>query len=1152
MTNTFLLLILSSFITSLNALNWTYFDSSLPEEGLMQSIGISPIGEIYLFGGHDTNVIWKWDGFLSSTFHEIHNFTNLGISQFWNDGQGSTSINHLVYFIGVYDGTANLKGPYSGIVYIYDMNRETFIQSNNTPQAMLEPSIVGCVASNDEYIFYLGGLIQRTNTNVFSSNKIQILDISTGIWLNHMPILPRKISRQSCIIVNDFLYSFGGSHNSKYYADIYRFDTMNFTSNATNLTISLSQPRHKSKAIIGPDEMVYIIGGESINPILTTDIFDPINEQITIDSNHLLIDTSAANIAIACNSNIMILGGGDAAIQMSNKIPILDEINFQFDEIYPGSKLSFIIDDFYIENEIEILLYNDLLYINEQIKINLYANDTYECVLISNNRKCENGLLVDENMTMLNIDNNEYILYMQSANIHIPPYISLYRKIQTVNVFIHVMHFGSNIKVDYEIANNETIVQSESEITIKSAPMGLNAYININYNKYDNDTKNYECIICDVATVVCELCNIGLFISMDSKLINTKQSINLTSMDSYLYDNDLIVSILPCRIGTTCVGSKCIECPYNEYNIRSGDNCTECDQNDAGYECLGGSNIIVAYNHWINIKNFSNHSHQIFNDPDNDKIIISVLCPIGYCCTPVNTQYPYCNYTEMKIINSRSVNTRRNTLCAFGRDPDVILCGECLPGYAEVFGSDQCGECEDNYWLLLLPLFMALPYVFALGYNSFRPIKRKKNTDIDIDDITDIDIDSDIADIVTDMTYNDNDSNIDIKQQKSAQDYLRRLIKTDAKTLKLILFRPLTIFFQSLFIICSQYGLQWYLLPFVRLFMLDVLLVKSDGDVQHGICLTSDLDAIAEQLWYLFFPICIFIWLLILKVATSTTNGNVNLFYCCIIGLRFDNAFWNTVIISIGIIASKIFMFVSCQDVGSLYVHFYFGNHECHDTIWFASLIVILIIIISFIYIWYKLYKMDVEKRQSSKQFLYFLIKPYKQDLWFYEFIIIARRIFLTFTVTFSVSLRNVCIAVVLTCSFFLQIKCRPFKSGRVNQFETMGIFLALIALFFVGFINNSDKYNEILPAVLFLITFIPIAIFLFHLIKFIKRSIEVCRNQHVINNAQKKRVIRMLDKESLSTKHRYMSSQFSSSQLSNNNNNDDKKSLINFDYHAL
>ena len=80
--------------------------------------------------------------------------------------------------------------------------------------------------------------------------------------------------------------------------------------------------------------------------------------------------------------------------------------------------------------------------------------------------------------------------------------------------------------------------------------------------------------------------------------------------------------------------------------------------------------------------------------------IISGICPSSICCQLADG----CDYIE----DSKS-------LCAKNRDPESILCSQCLDGYSESVTSKSCHNCRrGDYWQYIL-----LSFVLASSMTTF-------------------------------------------------------------------------------------------------------------------------------------------------------------------------------------------------------------------------------------------------------------------------------------------------------------------------------------------------------------------------------------------------------------------------------------------------
>ncbi len=140
----------------------------------------------------------------------------------------------------------------------------------------------------------------------------------------------------------------------------------------------------------------------------------------------------------------------------------------------------------------------------------------------------------------------------------------------------------------------------------------------------------------------------------------------------------------------------CDRCSAGSYNLLAGwRNSTfvssfVCHACPSGATCpSGGSEVLALPDHWCRVA---------LHDPSAAEC---VPCPMGYCC-----QQTSCPWGQT---------------CASSRTG--TLCGECLPGFSESFGTTDCvpdGECDAALWLVPAALVIGLLYALVLLFVSVR------------------------------------------------------------------------------------------------------------------------------------------------------------------------------------------------------------------------------------------------------------------------------------------------------------------------------------------------------------------------------------------------------------------------------------------------
>ena len=92
-------------------------------------------------------------------------------------------------------------------------------------------------------------------------------------------------------------------------------------------------------------------------------------------------------------------------------------------------------------------------------------------------------------------------------------------------------------------------------------------------------------------------------------------------------------------------------------------------------------NILVHRDYWLDF------------EPDSN-IIISALCPSGYC------------YIALRCYATKNGENS----CESNADPSSLLCSKSINGYSKSLNSDKCVKCEngDNWVYLLIPILLSL------------------------------------------------------------------------------------------------------------------------------------------------------------------------------------------------------------------------------------------------------------------------------------------------------------------------------------------------------------------------------------------------------------------------------------------------------------
>eukprot|EP01084_Bolivina_argentea_P318225 551835_1 len=268
-------------------------------------------------------------------------------------------------------------------------------------------------------------------------------------------------------------------------------------------------------------------------------------------------------------------------------------------------------------------------------------------------------------------------------------------------------------------------------------------------DKFDNVIDDYNHSVTIIASITskgysqqifigengfCFICERGIYIpSIILNDVGNIFNIRLEDTKRELIVSDINITVSKCPLGygilsntintisngnnTDSTISHCNECPENFFQLfpNSINDCINCqtgNDNNEGFKCKGGDNIIVSKHYWIAIKGITN----IDFDGNAGTHIISSRCPYGYCCTEQNG----CNYLRNHYNNNKS------TLCSKHRDPDVFLCGACMPLYSESMSSTNCTKCDSIISYEWLVYTFALSLIISL-FLIISKLKKTKN-----------------------------------------------------------------------------------------------------------------------------------------------------------------------------------------------------------------------------------------------------------------------------------------------------------------------------------------------------------------------------------------------------------------------------------------
>lgn len=155
--------------------------------------------------------------------------------------------------------------------------------------------------------------------------------------------------------------------------------------------------------------------------------------------------------------------------------------------------------------------------------------------------------------------------------------------------------------------------------------------------------------------------SLQLFVSRATNVVTPKVTASSCSLGMAAADcSGLDYGALTIHVDNSCslttLNVSClVACNCSYYQATSNQQCTVCEKCPPGGQC-SADNILAVAGQW--------------GAPSADGVVTFARCPPGYCC------------------GARAWPCTERSSCAGNRHGQ--LCGDCLPGFVESIGSEQC------------------------------------------------------------------------------------------------------------------------------------------------------------------------------------------------------------------------------------------------------------------------------------------------------------------------------------------------------------------------------------------------------------------------------------------------------------------------------
>ena len=259
-------------------------------------------------------------------------------------------------------------------------------------------------------------------------------------------------------------------------------------------------------------------------------------------------------------------------------------------------------------------------------------------------------------MQFKSIANNNYTVNLYSNDINLIGRTSymFQRRVQELSVrFSESLFLGEVIDVYVEVTEPE-IFQTHSTIYVSSPYYSIASTITVIYSTNNADLDANEsisfffplttetesmisrCYIESEITESQELCSSGIeFSKSNSEILDSTISIQLSSYDTLLVNNENEIYINDCPTGQGLIGSSissyvCDDCAVDNIGLIGNSECYSCE-GITGITCYGSDQLIISYNYWIAINNKNNsYSFNLFDIDHESQQILATFCPAGF------------------------------------------------------------------------------------------------------------------------------------------------------------------------------------------------------------------------------------------------------------------------------------------------------------------------------------------------------------------------------------------------------------------------------------------------------------------------------------------------------------------------------------------
>ena len=965
---------------------------------------------------------------------------------------GVVSMNNIIYFYTEPQGSYSYQQNF----FSYNMDTLELVQIGyNYPKPTYTQQ--SCYSANDIDTIYLIGGLEYTLSNPFSDGYITktflSFRISTNEWITGSQLVTARM-KSACVYSNGTLFVFGGqTEDADTSNSIEQISVDAMLPGWIALTnVSLSQNAADIQAYMVPDTSTVFIVGPNLCNIFDVDdlsilecptklyqsgrpftgVYVPDMHRFYAFDSQSIIEYNYDDTRIPVDLSV-----SSVTVSMGQRVPVCVKYSYSMDESF-------------VHLTSHRLHIDTFMTVNSDLDCTLCSEHLNEC------DDCSNGILPWlDNITLVDATESNSYPVTASGNDNVTHIINSFDI--SFNLFMNLTESSTEIEPGdtIPIIISNAIFETNSSYLFRLISANQALSIN-NYLQIDTTEKAINCSIYAPRNPVRVPCDVGVFPLINYNFVSSTNYIfNVSVQQINITDTSKRIDILPSGLLSIAIkvcdpgdGMKnpntanCDLCVPNTFTLKSDVlPCHICSDNLDGVECKGGNHVIVDYNYWVSAVSNDGTLYPLMDiEPDDE--MWSSFCPPAFCCNAKT-----CDYVE--LYNHTINNEHGKGLCAQGRNISSPLCGECMHGLSELFGSRSCGICEQTNWIFLvfIILFYSAPFTVYIAYFATSKIK-----------------------------------------------LTNQYVSDQISLLNVLLFDIYFYYFQCLSIVFASKGITVSnVVSSITLSIFNLQLINAN---KGGMCIFPNINSFEKLMLNFSQPITYLVPLFVIYLIDKYTTLKLSDLICCCCRSKrcyfIRRYFYRTpnilatlirfLLLFIGTSFSTLFQILTVIKLPNNELIHYYAPHKAINSFTMSMVAMsICVILVIFALFWWYLYRQGEDERQSSKNMLGGFVSSFDERMWYWQFCIFCRRVIIAIYGSFQFLApvpMNLFLAAFLLFFIVIQVKYYPFKYKAANYMEIICLCSLELILICLNFVSSSEasQFSRIFAS---LCIFVPLSLFL-------------------------------------------------------------------------